>query len=155
MIRLVHMMPVEKNSPRRKSRPGLLGRCDGQALVEAGIVISMLVILSMGLIEFGRAWMIGNVITHAARDGARAAAVTPAGNRSSGMIVSTAGIETLVQNQIATVVSASPTVTVSQTTTGGLPVVTVNVSVDVPYIFNLVGSNITMTRSVTFRDEGR
>jgi Flp pilus assembly protein TadG len=135
---------------------GLLRRCDGQALAETGIVITLLMILSLGLVEFGRAWMIGNVLTHATRDGARAAAVMPAGNRdSSGNILSTAAISTLVENQIATVVSASPSVTVSQGSTSGLPVVTVNVSVDVPYIFNLVGTGFTMTRSVTFRDEGR
>lgn len=141
-----------------RSRRGcrLLRQSRGQALVETGVVITLLVILSMGLIEFGRAWMIGNIVTHAARDGARAAAVMPAGNRdASGNILSTAAISTLVENQIATVVSASPSITVSQGSTSGLPVVTVNVSVEVPYIFNLVGTGFTMTRSVTFRDEGR
>src|SRR5205823_1524085 len=55
----------------------------GQALAELGIIIVLLVFLVMGIIEFGRAWMIGNMITQAARHGARAAAVLPLSKRNA------------------------------------------------------------------------
>lgn len=49
----------------------------GQAIVEMAIVIFLLVLLVMGIFEFGRAMYIKNTLTHAARTGARAAVVTP------------------------------------------------------------------------------
>ena len=67
----------------------------GQALVEMGIVVVLLVTLVMGTIEFGRAWMIVNMITHAARDGARIG-----GGRgepdAGGAITNTSAIQTQV-----------------------------------------------------------
>jgi len=38
---------------------------------------------------------------------------------------------------------------------GQIPVVTLNMTVHIPYIFNLVGNSFDIQRSVTFRDEGR
>lgn len=49
----------------------------GQALVEMAIVLPLLILLVMGIFEFGRAMYIKNTLTHAARAGARAAVVTP------------------------------------------------------------------------------
>jgi hypothetical protein len=49
----------------------------GQALVETALVIPLLLLLIMGLFEFGRAMYIKNTINNAARAGARAAVVTP------------------------------------------------------------------------------
>ena len=43
----------------------------GQALAEMGFVILLFVVLTLGIIDFGRMFMVLNVITHAARDGAR------------------------------------------------------------------------------------
>jgi Flp pilus assembly protein TadG len=47
----------------------------GQALVEAAMVLPLLLLLLVGIMEIGRAWNIRQVVTHAAREGARAAAV--------------------------------------------------------------------------------
>jgi hypothetical protein len=51
------------------------------------------------------------------------------------------------------------TVTVTQTTTGGIPMVDVTITGSVPYLFAplLFGSNsgLSINRKVTFRDEGR
>jgi Flp pilus assembly protein TadG len=139
-------------TPRRAGRRG-------QSLVEVGIVIPILVLLIMGTLEFGRAFMIANVVTHATRDGARAAAVVPPADRnSSGIITSPASIQNKVRSDIANVVDASGfTVSVQQPTIGGIPMVRVNVQGTVPYIFNLpgVGTSFTVSRSLTFRDEGR
>ena len=47
----------------------------GQSLVEFAFVIPILLILMVGIMEFSRAWMTKNILTSAAREGARAAAV--------------------------------------------------------------------------------
>lgn len=49
----------------------------GQALVEMAIILPLLMLLVMGIFEFGRAMYIKNSLTQAARSGARVAAVTP------------------------------------------------------------------------------
>jgi Flp pilus assembly protein TadG len=49
----------------------------GQAIVELALVLFLLVLLVMGIFEFGRAMYIKNTLTHAARAGARAGVVTP------------------------------------------------------------------------------
>jgi Flp pilus assembly protein TadG len=131
----------------------------GQALVETGIVVVMLVTLVMGTIEFGRAWMISNMITHAARDGARLAATWP--TRTSGAISSTD--KTTIQNQVQTEMAnvlGSPTgltATVSQTTAASIPTVQVRVNGSVSYLFHLLPgmSTFAVDKTVTFRDEGQ
>jgi Flp pilus assembly protein TadG len=134
-------------------------RARGQGLTEFGIVVVLLVFLVMGIIEFGRAWMVANVVTHAARDGARAAAVIPPSNRdASGFILSSAGIQSQVTGQIQTVINAAGFgVVVDQPSVGGIPLVRVTVNGTVPYLFNLpgVGTSFTVARAITFRDEGR
>lgn len=133
------------------------GRQRGQAMVEMGFVIVLFVTLTMGVIEFGRAWMISNMITHAARDGARAAAVTPTGSRGTGgTITNTSAIQTSVLNSIRNAVPTTGfNVNVTQPTVGGIPMVQVQVTATVPYLFRLVGNSFTVNRTVTFRDEGR
>lgn len=49
----------------------------GQALVEMAIILPLLMLLVMGIFEFGRAMYIKNTLTQAARSGARTAVVTP------------------------------------------------------------------------------
>jgi Flp pilus assembly protein TadG len=51
----------------------------GQALVEFALVAPLLMMLVIGVFEFGRAWNVYQVITEAARGGARAAVVADAG----------------------------------------------------------------------------
>ncbi len=52
-----------------------LGSSRGQALVEAAMVMPLLLLLLVGIMEFGRAWSIHQVVTDAARQGARKAAI--------------------------------------------------------------------------------
>jgi Flp pilus assembly protein TadG len=51
----------------------------GQALVEFALVAPLLMMRVIGVFEFGRAWNVYQVITEAARGGARAAVVADAG----------------------------------------------------------------------------
>jgi Flp pilus assembly protein TadG len=131
----------------------------GQALTEMGIIAVLFVFLVMGVIEFGRAWMVANVITHAARDGARAAAVTPPSNRdANGFIADTSSIQERVTEQLRSVTDPGDlNVVVDQPTSGGIALVRVTVNGSIPYLFNLpgVGTSFAVARSMTFRDEGR
>jgi Flp pilus assembly protein TadG len=147
----------------------------GQAMVEMAIVIIILALLMMGIIEFGRAFMVANMITNAARDGARTAAtfsgnlarqtcgtISPAAQASitdpapTGLVLSE--ISNVVDPTSLTVAIAQvPTVVVANPcpTPASVPLVRVTVSGSVPYIFKLVGSSFSVNRSATFRDEGR
>jgi Flp pilus assembly protein TadG len=49
----------------------------GQSLVEFALVVPLLLLLVIGIAEFGRAWMARNVLTGAAREAVRAVVVTP------------------------------------------------------------------------------
>lgn len=150
-----------KRSGVDADRAAMRGRYDqsGQALIETGIVIVFLVILLTGIVEFGRAWMIINMITHALRDGARAAAIAPGTNRVDGLLdgATISAIQSRVLSDIQSVMDPAtldaPTVT--QSVANGIPVVTVGVTGSVPYVFGFLGNNFAVNRSVTFRDEGR
>lgn len=50
-------------------------RDDGQALVEFALLTPFLLVFLVGILEFGRAWNAHIVVTQAAREGARKAAV--------------------------------------------------------------------------------
>lgn len=137
----------------------------GQGLAEAGIAITLFVVLTMGMIEFGRAWMVGNMITQAARDGARTASVaSPANRNADGTVKSTyfdSTIKPQIQAQIQNVLDSTTvqalTYSMTPLTSGGVTEVQVTVSGSVPLIFNLpfVGSTLSVNRVVTFKDEGR
>ena len=48
----------------------------GNAVIEFALVFPLLLLVSFGITEFGRAWMTMNILTSAAREGVRLAAVT-------------------------------------------------------------------------------
>jgi hypothetical protein len=48
----------------------------GQAVIEFALVLPLLLLVCFGITEFGRAWMTMNILTSAAREGVRLAAVT-------------------------------------------------------------------------------
>ena len=133
----------------------------GQALAEMGIVIVLFVFLGLGIIEFGRAWMIVNITTHAARDGARAAAALPTGSRdASGFITNWGAIETAVENQILDNTGQTMTATGdSNADSGGVPMISLRVQGNVDWLFFHTplgfGPTFQVDRIVTFRDEGR
>lgn len=62
---------------RLKSERGKSER--GAALLEAAITIPMLLLIAVGIFEFGRAFQTWQILTNAAREGARIA-VLPSGN---------------------------------------------------------------------------
>jgi Flp pilus assembly protein TadG len=58
-------------NPARRLRWTKLRKCDGAAMVEFAIGSSVLIMLLLGIIEFGLLWYQQQVITNAAREGAR------------------------------------------------------------------------------------
>ena len=50
-----------------------LRRADGAALVETAFVLPIMLLVSVGVLEFGRAYQTWQVVTNAAREGARVA----------------------------------------------------------------------------------
>ena len=145
----------------------------GQDLVEFGIIIVPFVALALGVVTFGHAFMVANMITHAARDGARLAATWPTRGACQRLDNSnTAAIQTTVRNEISTVTGGTFTVNVTQNpvqpttppcTTSTTPLVVVTVSGCVPYVFPILPAALgvdcngrkgfNVNRSVTFHDE--
>ncbi len=83
-------------------------KCGGQALVEAALSITLILLIVMGIIEFGRMMFVYNQMENAARNGARWAVVQP----TSGVTASS------IQTQLSKSVIAIP---------GGTPYVKVQV----------------------------
>jgi Flp pilus assembly protein TadG len=134
----------------------------GQAMAEMGIVILLLVVMLFGIIEFGRMFMVANMITHAARDGARFAAVQPLSAFSGGTLSDPfvrQHVEDLICGVVTSEVCDGPTVTVTR---DALPDglgdgVSVTVSGAVPYLFGFEpwagNGGLDFNRMVTFRAE--
>src|SRR5439155_13363475 len=111
------------------------------------------IFLVAGVMQFGHAFMVANMVTHAARDGARLAANWADRGVCQQLQNFQSPIETAVRNRIATVtgstVANALSITVTQTPTpstttpcaaaGTTPTVTVNVNGCVGYLFNVFG----------------
>ena len=119
----------------------------GQALVEFAIIIPILLAVLLGIVEFARAWQIQQVVTNAAREGARVAVIATATDAQV-----TSAINTYCQSagldMLQVVMSMSPNVP-NQT---GLPD-TVTVSYNYTYglfgpVMNLLGSGGSTPGSV-------
>lgn len=132
----------------------------GQALAEMGFVIVLFVFLTMGVIEFGRTLMLLNMITQAARDGARAGSTSRLRD-SNDLLTNSSDIVNRVRTQMTNVMSSADasafSITVTQPacgTTNNIPVVQVTVSGTLDYLFASFAS-LNVNRVATFRDEGR
>jgi Flp pilus assembly protein TadG len=135
----------------------------GQALVELAVCVIAMTYLAIGIIEFGRMLMVASMITHAARDGARAAAVVSRDNRCASNGHITPAVQTDIQSKVTTMiqnvgVTGLTISVVDSTAADGTPIVTCSAVGDVPFIMHymtlLHGSNSQhFNRAVTFRDE--
>lgn len=124
----------------------------GTAAVEFALVIPVLLILVMGIIEFGRAYYVQTVLSGAAREGVRAmalqnnatAARTATKNAGYGLTLTDAqiAVSTYPYNTPGTA-TATPTCTVTGTT----PASTASVAITYPmtYITKFFGTSITLT----------
>jgi len=67
-----------------KIKKSLIKDKKGQSLIEFALVLPILLLVLLGIMEFGRMIMAANVLSQAAREGARLGAVTNYGADSSG-----------------------------------------------------------------------
>lgn len=132
----------------------------GVALVEFALLVSLLLVLVFGIIDFGRRLFVANALTQGAREGARfaAALMTPPCNQ-------TAAIQTRVVSSVDTVLVRSPKLAAGNVTVTCLPnnsnPVQVQVTVVYPFtwltplwpLLRLSPSN-SARATATFRWEG-
>jgi Flp pilus assembly protein TadG len=114
----------------------------GAAAVEFALLLPILVLMLFGIIEFGRAYNTRNTITHAAREGVRAAAID-----DGSLATATAAVEGAAPNLSGLAVTVSAC-------TPGQPF-TVTVSYDHDYVIPLFGSGtFSFTEDGTMRCGG-
>ena len=137
----------------------------GSAMVEAAITIPLLLVLMVGIFEVGRAYQTWQVLTNAAREGARMA-VTPSGTPAN----TTALIrQFMADGQLSNSATASVSVDrQASINVNGNPVSASLVTVDYPFNFIMlqpvvrlvvsgatVGGPITMRATSVMRNEAQ
>ncbi len=131
----------------------------GQAHLETSLVVTVLVLLMLGVLEFGRAFVIVNVVQSAARVGARAVATAPSYERDlAGYVVDTARIEAQVRDELRSAIDEATVAgfeVLIRQTRAEPPLAQVTVSGSIPYLFHWLGREFGVDRTVNFRDEGR
>ena len=139
----------------------------GQGLTEAAIVVTLLMMLTLGAVDFGYSFVALHFLTQAASAGARVAATYQVGSRDScgcfkdsSAVNST--IKSFVKSEVGSVATVS-TVTVVQNTVNNsgtcvnaaTPTIAVTVTGTIPRVTGLFGSTpVSFSRTETFRDEG-
>lgn len=125
----------------------LIKQQQGQSLVEFALLVPMLVVILFGTVEFGRLWMTMNVLTGAAREGARVAAVTAP---------NTAQVQTAVNNVLTGANITGATVTVAGPNAANSVTVTVRINYRVltGTIIPGMSSTLQLTRTASMRWEG-
>jgi Flp pilus assembly protein TadG len=135
----------------------------GTALIETALTLPILLLVSIGIFEFGRAYQTQQVLTNAAREGARVAILPaqPAG------VVQARVTAYATAGQIYNPTSAIATVTPTQVSIGGGNTTSGSkVTVTYPYSFmvltpvarlvakkSMVGTAFTMTATAEMRNE--
>src|SRR6266404_5231948 len=149
-------------------------RENGQALTEMVLAVTLCILLSLGIVQFGYVFLALNLITQATSAGARAASVHQMGSRSlcgkitdkSAIVGAGTGTPGLVRSQISSIATVSSvtldqvpapnTVTPCATFSGAtIPLVIVTTTGTTPDVFGLFGATISFTRTAQFRDEAR
>lgn len=101
----------------------------GTSAVEFAFIAPLFFLLVIGMVEFGRAMMVQQVLTNASREGARLATLDSTNNSSSPSSVVTSDINTILSGSNIT----GATIAISP----GLPVAAgqdISVTVSVPYM---------------------
>jgi Flp pilus assembly protein TadG len=134
----------------------VLSRQDrGQALLEFALILPLLLLLVLGIIEFGRAWNLAQLMSDVAREGARRAVVADP-------TVTETQVHDFMDQKLATagVPIGAATITFSKTganpTTGWHSAGQQTVTVVIPYSFMFFGDvfgTIPLTSSFTMRME--
>jgi Flp pilus assembly protein TadG len=157
-------MTIHTNEMPVARTPGGRGRSErGAALLEVALTLPILLLVAVGIFEFGRAYQTWQVLTNAAREGARIA-VLPGTDDAS---VENRVQEYMAAGQLSAADGATVTITRDNEIAIGTGTATASrVEVAYPYTFsvlqpvaNLVvagstaGEPITMTATATMRNE--
>ena len=135
----------------------------GAALLETALALPMVLLIAVGIFEFGRAYQTWQVLTNAAREGARVA-VLP--NMDEATVIARA-TEYMTSGQLSGVDAATVSVTpVTLDLGGGLTANASNVTVSYPFEFivlqpvaqlvvrgSTAGAPLTMTATAVMRNE--
>jgi Flp pilus assembly protein TadG len=130
----------------------------GAALVEAAITIPILLLIAVGIFEFGRAYQTWQVLTNAAREGARLA-VTPASNAANVQAL----VRTYMQNGgLPNYATADVQVVSEDLTSGSASTITIGYPfsfmvlqpvIQLIHAGSATGEPITMGATATMRNE--
>ena len=134
----------------------------GQAILETALTLPLLLLVSVGIFEFGRAYQTWQVITNAAREGARVAVLPSVVAGAPEARVR----QYLVSGQLPGAASAGVTVTAGSVDIGGTAAPTSVVTVTYPFNFvvlqpvarlvvsgSQLGSAVTLTARAEMRNE--
>jgi len=134
----------------------------GSSLIEVALTLPLLLLITAGIFEFGRAYQTQQVLTNAAREGARVA-VLP--NQPSGTAEARARLY-LTAGQLPNAATATIDVAATTISIGGISTPGSKVTVSYPYSFMVlqpiarlvvansnVGAPLTMTASAEMRNE--
>jgi Flp pilus assembly protein TadG len=127
----------------------------GQAAVEFALVLPFLLVMLVGIIEFGRAWNEHQVITDAAREAARKGAIYDES-------VTAADIEQVAEDALTAAGIDPDAATITLDNWDGDANTKITVSIDLPYQFTFFGplvkwstgqSNIVLKTAFSMRNE--
>jgi hypothetical protein len=114
----------------------------GEALVEMALVLPILIVLSMGMLDFGRAFYMKSLLDQAAREGARVAVVTaPDEDVVKGRVNDLLGTLPHVTNVSAVAPNKMVTVTVTATFTFVTPLVFTLIGASYGNTINMIGQS--------------
>ncbi len=133
----------------------------GQGLTEFGLVVTLFILVTLGIVEFGYDFLAFHLVTQATSAGARAASVLQHNCGAYNSPTDVPAITSLVSGQVGSVanISSVRVATLNEGTcpvpNGTIPQVTVTVQASVPRMFNgVVGpATLDLNRTETFRDE--
>jgi len=132
----------------------------GQALAEFALIMPLLFLLIAGILGFGRAYNIQQVVVDAAREGARAAVVQDAATSDSATGVAAVRhiINVRLRNAAVDTTAATITLAGSWRVTGDSMHVSVNVPYQLPLLSVLMGwatgsPNFNLHSTTTMRNE--
>lgn len=147
-VKSFNFSTMKRRGARRRRCTRRLGD-GGQALVEVAIALPILLALLVGIFEFARAYNVQQVITNAAREGAREAVLPSA---------TTTVVDSVVTSRLADANINSATVTISSVSVSTGNPVSVQVSVNYRFVFigpilRMLDSSSTDPGTIALRSE--
>jgi hypothetical protein len=122
----------------------------GQSVMELALILPLLLLLVIGISEFGRAWMTLSILTGAVREGARVASVTPEVLSNQEVVIQ------IVEDLLGDANLEASYILVRASSDN---MIRVTAAIDfmfipVPFVKAFIGSNIMMVRSASCYYEG-